>query len=223
MIKTYLFLFGAIFCEVAGTMLLPVTQNFTKLTPTSILAVCYLTAFYLLTFVVNKLPIAIVYATWSGLGVFTIAILGYIFFKQNLSWQAVLGLFFIVLGVLNEIVWRTQSTDIWVNFKVFPTRFRRTWRNRLGSPRSACGTCGSSGATRCRPLSWAGLIKRLTISCRILGGLKSTISRSSLRASIFEKSRISFKIVRRDSAELLAVAVYSCCSGCLVGLSEFSL
>ena len=100
MIKTYLFLFGAIFCEVAGTMLLPATQNFTKLTPTSILAVCYLTAFYLLTFVVNKLPIAIVYATWSGLGIFTIAILGYIFFKQNLSWQSVLGLFLIVIGVI---------------------------------------------------------------------------------------------------------------------------
>ena len=100
MIKTYLFLFGAILCEVAGTMLLPATQNFTRLVPTSILAVCYLLAFYLLTFVVNKLPIAIVYATWSGLGIFTIAILGYIFFKQNLSWQAVLGLFFIVLGVI---------------------------------------------------------------------------------------------------------------------------
>ncbi len=27
--------------------------------------------------------------------------------------------FFIALGVLNEIVWRTQSTDIWVSFKVF--------------------------------------------------------------------------------------------------------
>ena len=100
MIKTYLFLFGAVLCEVAGTMLLPATQNFTKLVPTSTLAVCYLSAFYLLTFVVNKLPIAIVYATWSGLGIFTIAILGYIFFKQNLSWQAVLGLFFIVLGVI---------------------------------------------------------------------------------------------------------------------------
>ncbi len=100
MIKTYLFLSGAVFCEVAGTMLLPATQNFTRLVPTSILAVCYLLAFYLLTFVVNKLPIAIVYATWSGLGIFTIAILGYIVFKQNLSWQAVLGLFFIVLGVI---------------------------------------------------------------------------------------------------------------------------
>ena len=27
--------------------------------------------------------------------------------------------FFIALAILNEIVWRTQSTDIWVNFKVF--------------------------------------------------------------------------------------------------------
>ena len=27
--------------------------------------------------------------------------------------------FFIALGILNEIVWRTQTTDLWVNFKVF--------------------------------------------------------------------------------------------------------
>ena len=81
-------------------MLLPATQNFSKLFPTLILSIFYLAAFYLLTFVVNKLPIAIVYATWSGLGIFTIAILGYIFFKQNLSWQSILGLFLIVVGVI---------------------------------------------------------------------------------------------------------------------------
>jgi small multidrug resistance pump len=100
MIKTYLILMIAIFCEVGGTMLLPVSQNFTKIIPTTTLAILYLSSFYLLTFVVDKLPIAIVYATWSGLGIFTIAILGYIFFKQSLSWQAVLGLFFIVAGVV---------------------------------------------------------------------------------------------------------------------------
>ena len=99
MVKTYLFLVGAVIFEVCGTMLLPVTQNFTKLTPTSILAAFYLAAFYLLTFVTDKLPIAIVYATWSGLGIFTIAILGYIFFKQTLSWQSILGLFLIVVGI----------------------------------------------------------------------------------------------------------------------------
>ena len=27
--------------------------------------------------------------------------------------------FFIFLAILNEIIWRTQSTDFWVNFKVF--------------------------------------------------------------------------------------------------------
>ena len=100
MIKTYLVLIIAIFCEVAGTMLLPVTQNFTKVVPTFCLTVFYLTSFYLMTFVMDKLPIAIVYATWSGLGVFTIAILGYIFFKQSLAWQSVLGLFLIVIGVI---------------------------------------------------------------------------------------------------------------------------
>ena len=100
MIKTYLFLVGAILCEVAGTMLLPISQNFTKIIPTVALSVFYLSAFYLLTFVVNKLPLAVVYATWSGLGIFTIAILSYISFKQSLSWQAVIGLFLIVIGVI---------------------------------------------------------------------------------------------------------------------------
>ena len=96
MFKTYLILMGAILCEVCGTMLLPFSPNFT----TIILAVLYLLSFYLITFVVDKLSIAIVYATWSGLGVFTIAILGYVFLKQSLAWQAILGLFLIVIGVV---------------------------------------------------------------------------------------------------------------------------
>ena len=100
MFKTYVILLVAIFCEVAGTMLLPVSNNFTKIIPTVCLALFYLTSFYLMTFVMDKIPIAIVYATWSGLGVFTIAILGYFFFKQTLAWQAIVGLFFIVLGVI---------------------------------------------------------------------------------------------------------------------------
>ena len=100
MTKAYIFMFIAIFCEVAGTLLLPSTQNFTKIVPTSIAATCYLTALYCLTHVLHKIPIAIVYATWSGLGIFTIALFGYYFFKQSLSWQAVLGLFFIVAGVV---------------------------------------------------------------------------------------------------------------------------
>ena len=100
MVKTYAILLVAIFCEVAGTMLLPVSNSFTKIIPTVCLALFYLTSFYLMTFVMDKIPIAIVYATWSGLGVFTIAILGYFFFKQTLAWQAIAGLFLIVIGVV---------------------------------------------------------------------------------------------------------------------------
>ena len=62
MVKTYIFLFSEIICEVAGTMLLPISKNFTKLIPTTALATFYLIAFYLLTFVINKLTIGIVYA-----------------------------------------------------------------------------------------------------------------------------------------------------------------
>ena len=100
MVKTYFFLIAAIFCEVAGTMLLPISQNFTKLIPTFSLAILYLLAFYFLSIVVNTIPVAVMYAMWSGLGIFTIAIISFYFFNQSLSWQAILGLFFIVIGVV---------------------------------------------------------------------------------------------------------------------------
>jgi intracellular septation protein len=35
--------------------------------------------------------------------------------KLTLRWSV----FFLALAVLNEIIWRTQTTDFWVNFKVF--------------------------------------------------------------------------------------------------------
>lgn len=96
----YICLFFAILLEVTGTMLLPASQNFTKLVPTATLAACYLAAFYLLTFAIRTIPVPIVYATWSGLGIFTIAIASMVIFKQTLSWPVCLGLFFIVIGVV---------------------------------------------------------------------------------------------------------------------------
>jgi len=97
---SYIFLIAAILLKVTGTLLLPVSENFTRAWPTIILAVCYLAAIYLLSFAIRTIPIAIVYATWSGLGVATIAILGVLIFKQTLVWQAVLGLVLIVAGVI---------------------------------------------------------------------------------------------------------------------------
>ena len=36
---------------------------------------------------------------------------------RKLTWRWML--FFVFLAVLNEAVWRTQTTDFWVNFKLF--------------------------------------------------------------------------------------------------------
>ena len=99
MTQTYLLLFAAIGFEVLGTMLLPVSQNFSKIIPTIVLIISYTFSFYLLATVSQKLPLSIVYASWSGIGIFSIAILSYIFYKQPLNWQSVCGLFLIVIGV----------------------------------------------------------------------------------------------------------------------------
>ena len=66
---SYLFLSGAIVCEVIGTLLLPITQNFTRILPTITMIGCYAFAFYCLTFAIRAIPIVIVYAIWSGVGV----------------------------------------------------------------------------------------------------------------------------------------------------------
>ena len=103
----YLTLFAAIALEVIGTMLLPSSQNFSKFIPTFILLFSYGLSFYLLALISQKLSLAIIYAPWSGLGIFSIAILSYIFYKQTLNWQSIIGLFIIVVGVTIVNLYKT--------------------------------------------------------------------------------------------------------------------
>ncbi len=98
--KSYIFLSIAIILEVFGTMMLPVSQNFTKIGPTVALVAAYVCSFYFLTFALKTIPIAVVYASWAGLGVFLIAILSKFLFDQSLSWQVILGLILIIVGVI---------------------------------------------------------------------------------------------------------------------------
>ena len=106
--NVYLTLFAAITFEVLGTMLLPASQNFTRILPTSILIASYGMSFYMLAIVSQKLPLSVMYASWSGIGIFSIAILSYIFYKQSLNWQTILGLFFIVFGVTIVNIYKAQ-------------------------------------------------------------------------------------------------------------------
>ena len=107
--NVYLTLFAAITFEVLGTMLLPASQNFTRILPTLILIASYGMSFYMLAIVSQKLPLSVMYASWSGIGIFSIAILSYIFYKQSLNWQTILGLFFIVIGVTIVNIYKAQT------------------------------------------------------------------------------------------------------------------
>lgn len=95
----YIYLTGAILLEVCGTLMLPFTEKFTKPLPTIGLAVFYGLSFYLMTFTLGKLPLAVVYATWSGMGIFAISVGSFYLLNQSLSWQVIVGMVLIVLGV----------------------------------------------------------------------------------------------------------------------------
>ena len=99
-LNSYLLLALGIVFEVAGTMLLPLSQNFTKILPTVGLAIFYMASFYCLTFSVRVIPIGVLYATWSGMGIFLITVLGYFIYRQSVNWQTILGLFLIIVGVI---------------------------------------------------------------------------------------------------------------------------
>ena len=95
----YLYLAGAIICEVIGTLFLPYSKNFTRVYPSIILVVFYVVAFVFLSFAVREIPLTIVYATWCGAGIFFVSVLSYFLFGQSISWQGIIGLVLIVIGV----------------------------------------------------------------------------------------------------------------------------
>ena len=103
----YLILFIAIAFEVFGTMLLPASQNFTKIYPSLLLLISYGISIYLLSFLSQKLSLAIIYSSWAGMGVFFIALLSFYIYKQVLNWQIILGLFLIVSGVILVNIFKT--------------------------------------------------------------------------------------------------------------------
>jgi len=106
----YVILFSAIVLEVFGTMLLPASHGFTKLFPSIGLLISYGISFYLLSFLSLKMSLAIIYASWAGMGVFLVALLSYFFYKQTINWQTGVGLFLIIVGVSVVNIYKVKLT-----------------------------------------------------------------------------------------------------------------
>ncbi|PFH11087.1 small multidrug resistance pump [Collimonas sp. PA-H2] len=96
----WVYLLIAIVAEVIATSALKASAEFTRLVPSVVVVAGYLTAFYFLSLTLRTLPVAIVYAMWSGIGIALIALVGWLFLKQSLDAAALVGIGLIVSGVL---------------------------------------------------------------------------------------------------------------------------
>jgi len=90
----------AIVTEVIGTSALKSAEGFTRLLPSLIVVFSYTISFYLLSLCLRTIPVGVVYAVWSGIGIVLLALIGSIFFKQTLDTPAILGISLILSGVL---------------------------------------------------------------------------------------------------------------------------
>jgi len=96
----YFALFLAVMAETIGTTALQASQQFSRLWPSVIVVVAYALSFYLLSITLKSMPVGVVYALWSGLGIILIACIGFVVFGQRLDLPAILGLGMIIGGIV---------------------------------------------------------------------------------------------------------------------------
>lgn len=96
----YVILIGAIIAEVVATSALQASQQFTRIGPSITVVIGYGISFYLLSLTLKVMPLGIVYAVWSGMGLMLVAGIGWLIFGQRLDLPAILGLTLILAGIL---------------------------------------------------------------------------------------------------------------------------
>ncbi len=95
----YILLILAIGFEVLSTSFLKDTNGFTNFYPSLLVIIALCICLYLMSHSMKFIPVGIVYATWAGLGIVAIAIIGVIKYKQIPNVPTIIGLGLIVIGV----------------------------------------------------------------------------------------------------------------------------
>lgn len=96
----YLFLGLAIIFEVVGSSFMKASEGFTKWLPSIVVVAAYLICFYFLSLALKTIPLGVAYAIWAGLGIVLTAMVSVFIFKQKLDSPAIIGILFIVIGVV---------------------------------------------------------------------------------------------------------------------------
>lgn len=86
--------------EVVATNLLKLSNGFTKVVPTVGSLALYGLSFYFLSIIFRTLPVGIVYAVWSGVGIILTALVAYFAFGQKIDTAGMIGIGLIIAGVL---------------------------------------------------------------------------------------------------------------------------
>jgi small multidrug resistance pump len=97
---SYLALGLAIVLEVAGSSFLLKSEQFTRPLPSAMVLVFYGLAFYGLSIALRHIPLGVAYAIWSGVGIVLTAVIALVVFRQKLDLAALVGIGFILTGVL---------------------------------------------------------------------------------------------------------------------------
>lgn len=98
--KYFIYLLLGIVAETIATTSLIYTHEFTRIWPTLGVLLCDCTGLFFLTLCLRALPVGIAYAIWAGLGIVFVAILGFLFHHQALDTFAIIGIAFILAGVV---------------------------------------------------------------------------------------------------------------------------
>ena len=96
----YVLLAGAILAEVIGTTALKFSDGFTKLWPSVATVVTYAISFVLLAQCLRSMAVGTAYAIWSAAGTALIAAIGMVFLNEAATWQRILGIGLIIVGVV---------------------------------------------------------------------------------------------------------------------------
>tara|TARA_Y100001935_G_C17115420_1_gene412928 strand:+ start:79 stop:411 length:333 start_codon:yes stop_codon:yes gene_type:complete len=97
---SYLFLGIAVFLGVTSNSFAKTAEGFTLLIPSIITAITIVLCMYALSLVMKNIPMGITYASFAGLTIIATVIVGIIRFNQVPNFYSLIGLAFIIIGVI---------------------------------------------------------------------------------------------------------------------------
>lgn len=98
--NSFIFLAIAIISEVIATIALKLSDGFTKIIPSFVVAVGYGVAFYFLSLSLKTISIGVAYAIWSGAGIVLTIAVGVFVWRETVDIARIIGVTLIIGGIL---------------------------------------------------------------------------------------------------------------------------